>query len=167
MTSKWSNYPFYLFPEAFNSILGGIIMLIFALSIGTWLGICVFENIFDDILFSPSGVFIAFTVFMAPICISCIQIWGLLYIAVLFCVVYTIIYEDNAHLRSCAFVIFPQFICTVIVSLTFDTYFDGWIIFRLITFGTFTLAVSATPIALNWIKRKNDNIPLLAERQTQ
>lgn len=110
MADHWTDYPISMFRAAAASALGGLFTAMIALSIATWIAIFALS---DDCVLEFHWLAWPF-VFLAPIGIACIQIWGFLYVALVWWYAHCLIHDDAPRLRTSARMLFPQFACTIV-----------------------------------------------------
>jgi hypothetical protein len=153
MKLDWQDYPLGLFTAAARSTVGGIVTLMVSLCLGTQLGYLALEGDIYSPTCTEDWLALVFS-FLFPICASCIQIWGFLYAALVAWFGYLLINQDAPRLRTGAFIVFPQFVCTVI-TIGFMEHFDKELLLRLTVATPLVAALSATPWFFTWLRRRN------------
>ena len=145
----WASYPLLGIVAAFRTTANGIIALMLALSVATWMG--VFAAV-GFLFFSEIPLIFIFFGFIGPICFALMQFWGLIHIGLLSCFVYLLVHEDASRLRICAFAILPQFLCTVIVHAVMEGFYSGALL-RLAILTPLVAMITFSPLIIDRIKK--------------
>ncbi len=151
MKPEWTDYPLGLYLAAVRSTAGGILTLMIALCFGTQIGYLTLNGHFDF----PDDVFdwiIFVFCFVGPISIACIALWGFLYVVFIAWSGHLLINQEASRLKILAFMVFPQFACTVLTMGALDNY-DTAKVSRLMVVAPLVFLFSVSPYLFAWHRR--------------
>ncbi len=155
MKPEWQDYPLWLLTAAARSTAGGIVTLMVSLCLGTQLGYLALEGHIYSPTCTEDWLALVFS-FLWPICVACIALWGFLYAVLIAWFGYLLIHQDAPRLRTGAFIVFPQFACTVI-TIGFLEHFDKEMVLRLTVATPLVLLLSTSPCLIAWWRRSIAN----------
>ena len=151
MKDNWVTYPLRAFADAMSTTVGGLFVIVAAMTLGSGIGSWIIES--KGIFHNPevwtwadgwlsicrallAGSFGA--AFMTLVW-SCVQLWGLLYVLVLIYLLYRLLHEDDSRLLIFYCMTVVQTIVTFIATLLADPYTHDDMLFR----AALTVAVFA------------------------
>ena len=114
---SWVSYPLGIFAAALRSIVGGFVVVVLALIIGTWCGDLVW-NWGDTV-----GLIATPALTLGILLLAGVQIWGWLYLLLLAWLLYYLIHDEGTRILTLA-VIMPLQTAVTILNLWQA---DGWL----------------------------------------
>ena len=117
MSAPWHNYPLGIFTAAISTSIGGILLFLFTLDTSTAFAYWVLDGERLDATMFLLGLF-------GPICLACLQLWGILYVLFLAWVLHRFIFQDASRVLTVIFVAPIHFVFSFIVFTTMSP--SGW-----------------------------------------
>ena len=103
---SWVSYPLGLFTAALRSIVGGFVVVMLALSLGTWLGDLAWSgHEVDHILASPLMA-------LGMLLLAGVQLWGWVYLFGLIWLLHYLIHDDGSRILAFLIVVPIQGVVT-------------------------------------------------------
>jgi hypothetical protein len=155
MNDSWYNYPLGVFTTAISTSIGGVLVLFLTLGIASAFAYWVPDGDRPDpVMFLVVG--------LAPICMACLQLWGLLYVLFLVWVLYRLVYQDASRVLTAMLLAPVHFVFSLIVfSVSDDTwlYWDKDLVWRLaIAVLILMVPLPAVVILRRHLMRKQEGI---------
>jgi hypothetical protein len=153
MNKEWAYYPFSAIMAAASSTTGGVITLLLALDVGTFLAV---YAVSDECL--ELGAFLVCGI--VPIVFACIALWGFLCVAILAWALHGLVFRDASRFLLFAPLVLMQYLVTFLAgcSVDADFVFEPESAVRLLAVSASLICVVATQGFVMWrLGRKRNN----------
>ena len=165
MKDDIEHFPLSIFQAALNTVVGGFIVMFVATDVGAWFGW--YARTGELPTYWLSFVFLN----AAPIFLSVIRGWGILYIAVLACLGFKLIYDDAPRLRYGSLIAVLHFLCTLwvtddVVGLAEEENFGWRLLLSSLAFGALLLLLFLAVFIWRWRRYRPLPTPAKTEATT-